>query len=287
MRSFQNFVRKWGAPKRLLADSARYQSSNRVLDYLRILWIGLWQSEPHYQHQNKFERRYQSLKRVVNRTMDRTGSPPFLWLLCLIYVSHVFNVVSDPTLNNQQPIFKATGRQGDISSLTAFSWLEPVYFKLDDSSFPSQSLELLGFWAGLADHVGHDMTFLVWHPKTNKILPRSTLRSALTPHLLNEKSNLWEHPGTKSTIDLWLDQQKLHVAPVDPAPILDSSSPPQNHGETLSNEASTTFIYSEEDATNESIYSAGKIGGSLFSSLREGQQLCRHKTCLFNRCSCL
>ena len=139
LRSFQNFARKWGAPQRLLAHSARYQSSNRVLDYLRILWIGLWQSEPHYQQQNKFERRYQSLKRVVNRTMDRTGSPPFLWLLCLIYVSHVFNVVSDPTLNNQQPIFKATGRQGDISSIMAFSWLEPAYFKLDDSSFPSQS----------------------------------------------------------------------------------------------------------------------------------------------------
>ena len=114
----------------------------------------------------------------------------------------LINVVSDPTLNNQQPIFRATGRQGDISSLTAFSWLEPVYFKLDDSSFPSQSSEILGFWVGIAEHVGHAMTFLVWHPKTNKILPRSTLRSALSPHLQNKKSNLWKHPDTKSKIDL-------------------------------------------------------------------------------------
>ena len=42
LQSFQNFVQKWGAPQRLLADSARYQSSNRVLDYLCMLWIGLW-----------------------------------------------------------------------------------------------------------------------------------------------------------------------------------------------------------------------------------------------------
>ena len=89
LKSFPIFVRKWGAPNCLLADSGSYQSSVRVLDYLRSLWIGLWQSEPHYQHHNQFERRYQTFKRTTNRLMDRTGTPPFslvtMYDLCCLY----------------------------------------------------------------------------------------------------------------------------------------------------------------------------------------------------------
>eukprot|EP00536_Pseudo-nitzschia_multiseries_P007570 jgi/Psemu1/18239/gm1.18239_g len=53
---FQNFVRKWGQPLRLLCDHGSYQSSKSVLDYLKMLWIGLWQSEAYNQHQNQFKR---------------------------------------------------------------------------------------------------------------------------------------------------------------------------------------------------------------------------------------
>ena len=63
LKALQDCIRKWGAPDRVLCDHAQYQSSNRVLDYFRLLWIGLWQSEAKYQHQNKFERRFQTLKR--------------------------------------------------------------------------------------------------------------------------------------------------------------------------------------------------------------------------------
>eukprot|EP00536_Pseudo-nitzschia_multiseries_P015981 jgi/Psemu1/219753/e_gw1.991.23.1 len=94
----QNFVRQWGRPLRLLCDHGSYQSSKSVLDYLKMMWIGLWQSEPYHQHQNLFERRYQTFKRIVNRIMDRTGTPPHLWLLCMTYVGRLMNHLSDPTL---------------------------------------------------------------------------------------------------------------------------------------------------------------------------------------------
>ena len=54
---------------------------------------------------------------MVNRLMDRTGTLPQLWFLALVYRMYVLNHSYDPTLNNRQPIFVATGKVGDISSM--------------------------------------------------------------------------------------------------------------------------------------------------------------------------
>lgn len=94
IKCLQNFVQQWGAPNRLLGDHAGNQASHKVMDYLRLLWIGFWCSEAYYKHQNTFKRRYQTFKRIVNRTMDRTGTPPELWFLCMNYVAYVLNRVS-------------------------------------------------------------------------------------------------------------------------------------------------------------------------------------------------
>eukprot|EP00536_Pseudo-nitzschia_multiseries_P011293 jgi/Psemu1/28422/gm1.28422_g len=91
---FQNFIR-----------------NKRVIDYLKMLWIGLWQSKPYHQHQNQFERRHQTFKCIINRVMDHTGTPPHLWLLCMVNVAGILNVISDPTLFDKQPIFIATGKE--------------------------------------------------------------------------------------------------------------------------------------------------------------------------------
>ena len=88
----QDFVNKWGSPLRLLGDHAGNQASHQVVDYLRLFWIGFWCSEPYYKHQNMFERRYQSFKRIANQAMDRTGTPPELWFLCMFYVAYVILV---------------------------------------------------------------------------------------------------------------------------------------------------------------------------------------------------
>ena len=47
LASFQDRVRKYGRPKRLLADNAGVYRGNRFTQYLRDLWISLWQSEAH------------------------------------------------------------------------------------------------------------------------------------------------------------------------------------------------------------------------------------------------
>ena len=189
LRGLQNFVTKWGAPLKLLADHINYHASFQVLDYLRMLWIPFWFSEAYYQHQNPFERRFQTFKRIVNRTMDRTGTPPELWYLCICYVAYVLNRVADPTLNNRQPIFIATGTVGDISSIVTFQWYEPVYYKKDTSqyTFPDTG-ESFGFFVGIAETVGHQMTYKIWNPDTKRVVERSIVRSALDIDLINKRA---------------------------------------------------------------------------------------------------
>ena len=117
-----------------------------------------------------------------------------LWFLCMCYVAYVLNRVSDPSLNNRQPIFAATGRTGDISALLSFSWLEPVYYKIDDTSFPSESPEGLGYWVGVAEHVGHALTYKIWSKTSGKILHRSAVRSAKDKENTNYRADpLFNH----------------------------------------------------------------------------------------------
>ncbi len=103
--------------------------------------------------------KYQTIKRMANTIMDRTGSPGYTWLLALMYVCFVLNHTASTTLNNQTPTTILTGSTSDCSPLLRFHWWEEVYFKLDDSDFPSESPELKGHFVGVSEHVGHAMTF--------------------------------------------------------------------------------------------------------------------------------
>ena len=191
LRCIQNFVTKWGAPARMLADHISYHSSFQVLDYLRMLWIQLWFSEAYYQHQNPFERRYQTFKRIVNRTMDRTSTPPELWFLCMSYIAYVLNRVSDPTLNHRQPIMVATGSIGDISAITTFQWLEPLYYRNDTRqiTFPDTG-EGFGHFVGIAENVGHTMTYKIWTKQTGRVIERSSVRSAWDDRFPNHRAQI-------------------------------------------------------------------------------------------------
>ena len=84
-----------GAPNKLISDRAQVLISHKVEDILRTLCINNWQSEPHQQHQNPAERRYQTVKNCTNRLLDRTGAPATVWLLCLQYIcfllNHIYN----------------------------------------------------------------------------------------------------------------------------------------------------------------------------------------------------
>ena len=66
INTLEDCVTKWGAPDRLLTDSANVENSSRVQQFLRALFIGRWFSEPYKQFQNPLERSIQQLKQRVN-----------------------------------------------------------------------------------------------------------------------------------------------------------------------------------------------------------------------------
>jgi hypothetical protein len=84
--TLEDVIRKRGAMDKIISDRAQIEISRKVTDILRAYRIDDWQSEPHHQHQNFAERRYQTIKHYVNKILDRTGAPESLWLFCLHYV---------------------------------------------------------------------------------------------------------------------------------------------------------------------------------------------------------
>ena len=84
-QAFENHMRKVDVPVGLKSDNAKSEPHGRTKDILRLYSIDDAQSEPHYQHQNQAERKIQDVKRAMNNTMDRTGSPARAWLLCAIF----------------------------------------------------------------------------------------------------------------------------------------------------------------------------------------------------------
>ena len=91
VNTLEDNIRKRGAMDKLISDRAQVEISNRVLSILRGYMIDLWQSEPHYQHENFAERRYATIKPLVNTLLNLSGAPAYCWLLALSYVCCVFN----------------------------------------------------------------------------------------------------------------------------------------------------------------------------------------------------
>ena len=181
VNTLEDIIRERGAPTRLLSDHAILIRSSRVLDILRSLCIGQWTSEPHRQNQNTMERRYQTAKRLTNIAMDRSGCPASCWLLCLQYICLVLNCTACKSIGWSIPLTVLLGVTIDVSPLLRFHWYQPVFYNVDDASFPSQSREALGYFVGIAQHCGHAMTFKVLTDDTKRIILRSQVRPADDP----------------------------------------------------------------------------------------------------------
>jgi hypothetical protein len=179
VNTLEDNIRERGAMNRLISDRAQVEISARVVGILRALHIGQWQSEPHQQHQNPCERRYQTLKTMTNTLLDRSGSPAYTWLLCLMYVAVLLNLTYNWTLGGI-PLQCSDGTTQDISPILRFYWWEPVYYKEDDAPFPSTSREERGHFVGISRNVGHVMTYKILTDGSNKVIHRSNLRSAVT-----------------------------------------------------------------------------------------------------------
>jgi hypothetical protein len=131
------------APTKLISDSARVKTSKEVCGILRTYGISSWQSEPHQQHQNPAEQQYQTVKRLCNTILDQTSAPAYCWLLCLMYVCFVLNNTFSEVIQST-PLCQAYGTDNDISPMLFFSFYEPVYYLVDETTFPSKSKEPRG-----------------------------------------------------------------------------------------------------------------------------------------------
>jgi hypothetical protein len=188
VNTLEDNIRERGAMSRLLSGRAQVEISARIVGILRAMHIGQWQSEPHQQHQNPCERRYQTLKTMTNTLLDRSGSPGYTWLLCL-YVAVLVNLTYNWTIGGI-PLQCAEGSTQDISPLLRFYWWEPVYFKVDNAVFPSSSREERGHFVGISTNVGLAMTYKILCDKPLTLLHRSNLCSANNP---SDPNLFWIH----------------------------------------------------------------------------------------------
>lgn len=177
LSALQDEIRKRGAPNRLITDRAKVETSEQTKRFLRSIIVGDWQSEPHQQHQNPAERGYQDVKNLTQVIMDRFGVPPELWLLVMKYVCFILNHSWNEVIKGI-PLERLHGSTVDISPILRFHFWQPVYVKVDDAKFPSESREIRGRMVGFAENIGHAMTFLVLTDDTRQIIARSNIRPA-------------------------------------------------------------------------------------------------------------
>jgi hypothetical protein len=184
-------IRNRGAMTKLISDSARVEISNKVQDILRNLMISDWQSEPHQQHQNPAERRYQVVKRLTNNLLDRSGAPGSLWFLAMSHVCLLLNHTVNESIGDAIPLSVLTGTTQDISALLHYDWFQPVYYREEETHFPSMAVEKYGQIVGIAENVGHALTFKVLSEDTQKILHWSVIQTATNP----STANIWAMNG--------------------------------------------------------------------------------------------
>jgi hypothetical protein len=116
VNTLEDNIIQCGAPLKLISDRGQAIVSHKVAEILRSTCIDNCQSEPHQQHQNPAERRYQAIKNCTNRILDRTGAPENMWLLALKYVCFLLNHMYNTTLQ-AVPLTRLKGVTVDISAL--------------------------------------------------------------------------------------------------------------------------------------------------------------------------
>ena len=161
------------------------------------------QSEPHHQHQNYAERVIQEILRYIQVCMERTGTPPDCWLLCLLYVVELMNHLSQDSLDGRTPIEAASNFKPDVSPYLYVHWWQAVYYDAHETKkFPSRSKERTGRIVGVAWNKGDLMTFMVLDDATRKVHHQSNVRPITK-----------QDPSFKSMSDggedLWMSQKPI------------------------------------------------------------------------------
>ena len=126
------------------------------------------------------------------------------------------------------PLFALTGSTNDI---TYFYFWQPVYFRHGESTiFLSESKESHGRFVGIAEHVGHAMSFKVLANDSQKVLFCSAICSAIAPG----EQNLQVDPlGGEAPTIMKLTHDRTQM-PFDPGGQDPDSPPTDEEGTKLS-----------------------------------------------------
>jgi hypothetical protein len=102
-----------------------------------------------------------TLPNISTRTSNDCATPSltalglqrsYTWLLCLMYVCFLPNNTWCEAVDDI-PICMSMGSTNDISPLLCFHFWEPIYYKFDDSDFPSDSREKRRHFVGIRKSV--------------------------------------------------------------------------------------------------------------------------------------
>ena len=178
--ALMNHIRRYGAMDQIISDNARAEISHRVEEILNMLQIKDWTSEPHNKNLNFAERVWRDAKRKTEFTLDSSNAPAHAWLLALECVCFISNHTALERLGWRTPTEWLLGYTPDVSVLLIFTFWEPVYYAVNEASFPSTPDEALGRCVGIADVVGAAITFKIL-TEDMKIITRSVVRTATKP----------------------------------------------------------------------------------------------------------
>ena len=192
---------------------------------------------------------------MVNLLHNCTGAPAYTWLLALLYVCCILNHTALGSLEWRTPLEVMTGSTPDISALLLFQFWEPVYYKTTDASFPSESTEKLGRFVGIAEHVGHTLTFKVLTDDTQKVIFRSRIRSALDPTKRNHRVDpepCMDSPSGTLKSKREHDGEEPSMATFDPSDLIGRTflKPPEEDGQRFRAKIVEAIVEQEQDLSN-------------------------------------
>ena len=144
--------------------------------------------EPHCPQQNKAKRTIQELKKNVNRIMDCTETPMFMWLCCMLFTTMIMNVLAMKKHDWRTPTEMALGYTSNVSAFLQFEWWEQVYYLDDDGTGFPNSKENIGHWCGPTENCGDALTNWIYTQDTKQLIARSVVRTACNKAKTNKQA---------------------------------------------------------------------------------------------------
>ena len=170
------FAKEIGAPKTIVCDMAKEQTSAELKGFLNDIGTTLRALEEGTPWANKAELYIKLMKEAIRKDLRESHSPLPFWDYCLERRVQIYNLTARDyiTVRGTNPHTLTLGEEGDISSLGQFSWYEWCYFREHTTQFPHNQ-EVLGRVLGPARGEGNKMA--QWVLKANGlVVPRRSVR---------------------------------------------------------------------------------------------------------------